>query len=253
MIQRYLSERVAAALGIYPAVAILGPRQVGKTTLALSQLHITGSKTSQPPLYLDLERPSDLTKLTDAERFLSAQQDRLVIIDEVQRRPDLFPLLRSLIDAHRVPGRFLLLGSASEALVGLSSESLAGRVSYQELHPLVVPEVGVSNWEALWVRGGYPPAYPSGSDEAGLDWVGNFVRTYLERELGASSLRVRAAELSQFLRLVSSVHGQLVNYSQLSQAVQLSMPTVKQYIQFSSSRTCSGCCRRGWPMCRSGW
>jgi len=225
MINRTLSAVVQQALTRYPAVAILGPRQVGKTTLALQQVSV-GKET----VYLDLERPSDLFKLSDAETFLGNQQEKTVIIDEVQRKPELFPLLRSLIDTHRVPGRFLLLGSASEALQGLASDILAGRVSYQELHPFSIDET--QDWQRLWVHGGYPPAFLSDSEEEGLEWVGNFVRTYLEHELGQASLRVTAPVLGQFLRVLASVHGQLLNYSQLANALQLSVPTVKNYIRF---------------------
>ena len=137
MIQRLLAPHIQAALEQYPAVAILGPRQVGKTTLALHQLQ----NEKQAPIYLDLERPSDWTRLSDPEYFLSNYKDRLVIIDEVQRMMTLFPILRALIDEQRTPGRFLLLGSASDLLISQSSESLAGRISYKELHPFSMAEI----------------------------------------------------------------------------------------------------------------
>ena len=228
MIARALAVHIQDALKQYPAVAILGPRQVGKTTLALSQLEPLGKKQ----LYLDMERPSDRIKLEDAENFLTKHQDQLVVIDEVQSKIDLFPVLRSLIDAHRVPGRFLLLGSASDLLISKSAESLAGRISYKELHPFSIAEIPLQSAMDLWIRGGYPPAFLASSDEMAFDWMDNFVRTHIERELGVTNLRTTPFQLSQFLRVLSSLHGQLMNYSQLAQAMQLSIPTVKNYLDF---------------------
>lgn len=228
MIARYLADRVNRMLRQNPAVVLLGPRQVGKTTLALHQIGAVGKER----LYLDLERPSDAIRLEDAEFFLSGQNDKLVVIDEVQRRPDLFPILRSLIDAHRVPGRFVLLGSASEELIAISSETLAGRVSYLELHPLSIAEIPAADWSGLWIRGGFPPAFLAADDEQAFEWISDFVRTYIERELGISSLRTSPVALSMFLRIVSSVHGQMINYSELARVLQISTPTVKNYLQF---------------------
>lgn len=228
MIPRLLASNIRAALLQYPAVAILGPRQVGKTTLALNQL----KEGHAEPLYLDLERPSDRTRLSDPEYFLSNYPDRLVIIDEVQQMMTLFPILRALIDAQRTPGRFLLLGSASDLLISQSSESLAGRISYKELHPFCIAEVVPEDMNKLWVRGGFPAAFLAPDDDSAFDWIDNFVRTYLERELGVTKLRASPMELALLLRVLSSVHGQLVNYAQLSQVMQLSLPTVKNYLHF---------------------
>lgn len=228
MIQRLLAPHIQAALEQYPAVAILGPRQVGKTTLALHQLQ----NEKQAPIYLDLERPSDWTRLSDPEYFLSNYKDRLVIIDEVQRMMTLFPILRALIDEQRTPGRFLLLGSASDLLISRSSESLAGRISYKELHPFNMAEIAPEAMNNLWVRGGFPSAFLATDNDSAFDWIDNFVRTYIERELGVTKLRTSPMELALFLRVLSSVHGQLVNYAQLSQIMQLSLPTVKNYLQF---------------------
>lgn len=228
MIDRALTGEIELALQRYPAVAILGPRQVGKTTLALSLMTGRGI----PPVYLDLERPSDRTRLSDPEYFLSGYTDRLVIIDEVQQMLALFPVLRALIDEQRTPGRFLLLGSASDLLISRSSESLAGRISYKELHPFSIREVDAGLRATLWLRGGYPPAFLATNDDASLDWLDNFVRTYIERELGVSNLRTTPMEMAHFLRLLASIHGQLLNYSQLSQSMQLSIPTIKNYLNF---------------------
>ena len=228
MIQRLLAPHIQAALEQYPAVAILGPRQVGKTTLALHQLQ----NEKPEPLYLDLERPSDWTRLSDPEYFLSNYKDQLVIIDEVQRMMTLFPILRALIDEQRTPGRFLLLGSASDLLISQSSESLAGRISYKELHPFSTAEIAPEEMNKLWVRGGFPSAFLATDNDNAFDWLDNFVRTYIERELGVTKLRTSPMELALFLRVLSSVHGQLVNFAQLSQMMQLSLPTVKNYLQF---------------------
>ena len=228
MIQRLLAPQILSALEQYPAVAILGPWQVGKTTLALHQLQ----NEKPAPIYLDLERPSDWTRLSDPEYFLSNYKDQLVIIDEVQRMMTLFPILRALIDEQRTPGRFLLLGSASDLLISQSSESLAGRISYKELHPFSMAEIAPEEMNNLWVRGGFPSAFLATDNDSAFDWIDNFVRTYIERELGVTKLRTSPMELALFLRVLSSVHGQLVNYAQLSQIMQLSLPTVKNYLQF---------------------
>lgn len=226
MINRFAHTGLQKALNKYPVVALLGPRQVGKTTLAQQ---LAGSEDS---LYLDLERPSDLLRLSDPEFFLEKNAQKRIIIDEVQRMPELFPVLRSLVDADRRAGRFLLLGSASDHLLVSSSESLAGRIHFRELHPLHLLETTAEHRDVLWLRGGYPLAYLAPSDEDAFDWLLDFGRSYLQRELGTAELRTNPQELEQFLQLLCSVHGQLVNYSSLAQATQLSLPTVKNYLQF---------------------
>lgn len=228
MIERHLTSDILQALSRYPAVAILGPRQVGKTTLAREQLRGFGKQV----VYLDLERPSDMVRLADPEYFLTQYADQLVIIDEVQRLPELFPLLRALIDEKRTPGRFLLLGSASDQLISTSSESLAGRIRYMELHPFCVAEIPEASMRALWVRGGFPPAFLAEDDAVAFDWLDNFVRTYIERELGVSHLRTTPLELARLLRVLSSVHGQLLKYSQLAKVLQVALPTLKRYLLF---------------------
>jgi predicted AAA+ superfamily ATPase len=154
MIERSLENDILSSLGQFPAVGIIGSRQVGKTTLAL----MVAESRQNKAVYLDLERTSDLAKLGDAELYLRSVADSLVIIDEIQRRPDLFPVIRSLIDEQRRPGRFLILGSASPALLKQSSESLAGRIAYHELKPFSVREVVTlpADINRLWNRGGYP-------------------------------------------------------------------------------------------------
>lgn len=226
MINRLATSGLQKALQKYPVVALLGPRQVGKTTIARQ---LQGSVNS---LYLDLERPSDLLRLSDPEFFLEKNADKRIIIDEVQRMPELFPVLRSLVDADRRPGRFLLLGSASDQLLVSSSESLAGRIHFRELHPFQLLETGAASRDNLWLRGGYPLSYLAPADEDAFEWLLDFTRSYVQRELGTAELRTTPQQLEQFLQLLSSVHGQLINYSSLAQSTQLSLPTVKNYLQF---------------------
>ena len=164
----------------FPAVAIVGPRQVGKTSLAKNLT----AQWPKPTVYLDLENTADLNKLDDPGLFLEPLQDKTVILDEVQRVPKLFPLLRGLIDRHRIPRRFILLGSASPDLIRDASESLAGRIAYVELKPMSYPEVAhFTDYRTHWFRGGFPGSLLA-SDEAGSHiWRDNFIQTYLERDL----------------------------------------------------------------------
>ncbi|RMG93012.1 MAG: ATPase, partial [Zetaproteobacteria bacterium] len=181
MLTRWMTSRLRESLAQAPAVALLGARQVGKTTLAKAVAREFDS------VYLDLESPADLLKLSDAVAFLSAQRDKLVILDEIQRAPDLFMVLRGLIDRNRERGRrtgqFLLLGSASMDLLRQSSESLAGRIRYLELGGLNALEIG--NYEQalgrLWLRGGFPDSYLANDDDMAMDWLEDLIRTYLER------------------------------------------------------------------------
>jgi uncharacterized protein len=154
-IRRTLLDTIRLSLKKFPVVGIIGPRQVGKTTLAKTLLKDAGKKVA----YLDLELPSDLNKLHSPELYLGQFTDALVIIDEVQRMPSLFPLIRALVDRKRSPGRFLILGSASPDLIRQASESLAGRIRYHELPPLTLAEAGRRNMSTLWQRGGFPESY----------------------------------------------------------------------------------------------
>ena len=196
MIARQKTARILDRLAQFPAVALLGPRQAGKTTLAD---HIA---TARPSVYLDLEAPADRAKLGDAALYLADHEDKLVILDEVQRMPELFQTLRGLIDRGRrrnlKTGRFLLLGSASIDLLRQSGESLAGRIAYIELGPLSVPEVDAGQAERLWIRGGFPDSFLAGSDAASAIWRENFIRTYLERDIPQLGPRVPAETLRRF-------------------------------------------------------
>ena len=226
MLQRTLYAVVQARLEKSAAVAILGPRQVGKTTL--SQQLAKNIKS----VYLDLEEPRDIQKLSDPNFYFDQQDDRLIIIDEVQRRPDLFPLLRSQIDRNRRKGhrfgQFLLLGSASNVLLNQSSESLAGRISYQELSPLNLLEVGNQNGEMLWLRGGFPEAYMGAGTD--LSWRLDFIRTYLERDIPALGVRIPAETLRRFWIMLAHHQGQMFNAAQLATSLGVSGQSVARYL-----------------------
>lgn len=228
MIPRRARRQVEAALARFPVVALIGPRQVGKTTLA----HEIARDSAKRVVHLDLERPSHAARLADPELYLEQHQDALVVLDEVQRIPGLFPVLRALVDTHRVPGRFLLLGSASPDLVRGTSESLAGRISYVELTPLTLEEVGRTqdNMHRLWLRGGYPDSFLAESDEASMEWRRAFVRTFLERDVPALGLNLAAESLRRFWRMVAHRHGQLWNASELGRSLGVSPPTVGRYL-----------------------
>jgi len=183
-------------------------------------------------VYLDLERPSDLAKLSDAELYLRSVADSLVIIDEIQRMPDLFPVMRSLIDEQRRPGRFLILGSASPALLKQSSESLAGRIVYHELKPFNLQEVGASreNMNRLWNRGGYPESFLAESDSASLRWRDAFIQTYLERDIPNLGLHIPAATLRRFWLMLAHCQGQLWNASKIAGSLGVDSKTARRYL-----------------------
>jgi len=228
MIARTLEKAVAEALGKFPVVALVGARQVGKTTLA----RVLQKDTVGDSVYIDLERPTDLAKLEAPELYLEMHAHELVILDETQRMPDLFPLLRSLVDADRRNGRFLLLGSASPDLVRQSSESLAGRVVYLELSPLSLEEVGATmeNVWRLWKRGGFPRSFLAQTDADSLQWREAFIQTYLERDLPTLGVRIPAATLHRFWRMLAHSHGQLWNASKISASLGVSAPTARHYL-----------------------
>lgn len=217
MIERQLSELAELRLQQYPAVALLGPRQVGKTTLAR-----TIAAGHPEAILLDLERESDRAALGQPELFLAAHRDHLLILDEVQFMPGLFAALRPEIDADRRPGRFLLLGSASGDLLRQSGESLAGRVSYLELTPLLAAEmnlVNLADLQSLWLRGGFPLSALARSDDASYVWRQDFIRSFLQRDLPNMGVRVAAETLRRFWQMLAHLQGQMFNASQLGQSL----------------------------------
>jgi len=230
MLKRQITGKLQAAIAQVPAVALLGARQVGKTTLAK-----TISKDIDS-VYLDLEAPEDLLKLSDPTSFLSAHANKLVILDEIQRSPELFPVLRGLIDKNREQGRragqFLLLGSASMDLMRQSSESLAGRISYIEMSGLNLTEIDrkQKDRQTLWLRGGFPDSYLAADDDVAMDWLENLIRTYLERDIPQMGLRVPAARLRRLWTMLAHLQGETINHSKLASNLEVDAKTVSHYI-----------------------
>ena len=229
MFQRYCLPFLQQLLTEFPAVAILGPRQVGKTTLALDLL-----KDRPTAVYLDLESPADTAKLADPEAYFEAHADSLVVIDEVQRAPELFAVLRGVIDRRRRAGQrsgqFLLLGSATGALLAQSPESLAGRIAYLELPALIAVEVEAKQALDLWIRGGFPEAFTAASDAASLRWRQQFIATYLERDIPQLGPRIAAETLRRLWTMLAHEQGQLVNAAKLAASLAVSGQTVARYI-----------------------
>jgi predicted AAA+ superfamily ATPase len=234
MYQRLSQQKLIQRLQQFPAVGLLGPRQVGKTTLAFAQ------KALYPDaLYLDLELPSAQRQMDDPEAFLMAHAQQLVILDEVQRMPELFGILRGVIDQRRRmgqgSGQFLLLGSATGVLMQQSSESLAGRVAYVELPPLLAPEIftdppSVADLNALWVRGGFPLSWLAPSDADSMTWREVFMATYLEKDIPALGPRIPATTLRRLWTMLAHHQGELLDLSKLAAALAISGQTVSRYI-----------------------
>ncbi|HEX5715027.1 MAG TPA: ATP-binding protein [Thermoanaerobaculia bacterium] len=214
----------------HPVVGILGARQVGKTTLA-RQL---AAAYDGPVSYFDLEDPTDLARL--AEPMLTLRElSGLIVVDEVQRRPDLFPVLRVLADRERKDARFLILGSASPELLQQSSESLAGRIYYHELGGLDLEEVGMEARERLWLRGGFPRSFVAETDSTSAEWRRGFVRTLLERDLPGLGIQVPPETLRRFWTMIAHYHGQVWNGAELSRAFGVSAMTVRRYLDLLTS------------------
>lgn len=218
-------QRVQQLLRRSPAVAILGPRQAGKTTLAGD----IRRSWPGPSVAFDLEDPGDLASLADP--MLTLQPLRgLVVLDEVQRLPGLFPVLRVLVDRPRSPARFLVLGSATPELLRQSSESLAGRLAFHELGGFSVDEVSIAHRDTLWLRGGFPRSYLARSGRESLDWRLDFVRTFLERDLPQLGVSISAATLRRFWTMLAHYHGQVWNASEFARSFGVSDMTVRRYL-----------------------
>ena len=228
MFNRQILSLLTEEIQNSPAVALLGPRQSGKTTLALQ------AAKSVPSIYLDLESERDRAKLAQAELYLAGHLDKLVILDEVHRAPSLFPVLRGLIDqarrAGKRAGQYLLLGSASLDLLQQSGETLAGRIAYLELGPLNVLETGEALTDALWLRGGFPESLTAPSDARSLRWRQNFIRTYLERDIPLFGPRIAADTLRRFWTMLAHHQGGLLNVAQLARNMGVDVKTAQSYI-----------------------
>jgi len=222
--------KLRAGLSRAPAVVLLGPRQIGKTTMARE----LGSQ--QGALYLDLERAADLRRLDDPDTFLRSHSDMLIILDEVHRAPALFPELRGVIDERRQAGQrtgqFLLLGSASLDLMQQSAETLAGRVAYMELGSINAEDATVAGYsvDQLWVRGGFPESLCAADDRASLDWRLDFIRSYLERDVRLFAPRLPAAIIGRLWTMLANGQGSLLNTARLGQSLGVSAPTAQRYV-----------------------
>jgi predicted AAA+ superfamily ATPase len=223
------TERLRNALGRSRVVVLVGPRQCGKTTLARRFVQTVGGAH-----YFDLEDPEALAALDEPLTALRPLEG-LVVVDEVQRRPDLFPVLRVLADRVPLPARFLLLGSASPALLQQSSESLAGRVEVIELSGFSLAEVGAAAVDRLWVRGGLPPAYTAESDQDSFAWRRQFAQTFLERDLPVFGVRIPAAALLRFWTMLGHYHGQLWNGAELARSLGVNESTARRYLDLLES------------------
>jgi hypothetical protein len=236
MLNRTLEDKIIQGLKSMPVVVILGPRQVGKTTLALE---FAKPLLDKPVHYLDLELDSDLAKLDDPESYLRRFENQLLVIDEVQRKPDLFRIIRGLVDirkrAGEKAGHFLLLGSASKELLQQSSETLAGRIRYLELTPFTVREIYLDdplgfNVEKLWFRGGFPDSYLAISDQESWNWRQDFITTYVEKDIPLFGPQVPATRMKRFWMMLAHYHGQQANLSEIGKSLEVSHTTIKTYL-----------------------
>ena len=231
-ITRHLEGKLEQSLQNYPVVAILGPRQCGKSTLA-------GEVISKHPSWikLDLEKQSDLVQLEEAELFFNLYRNKQICLDEIQRKPELFSSMRPFIDEENRNGLFLILGSASQDLIKQSSETLAGRILYLELSPLRLSEIykADNNFTATnrthWLRGGFPRAFLSGSDALAFEWIDSFIITFLERDLPQLDFNIPPKTLHRFWRMLSHVHGQVLNKSKLGESLGISHTTIGKYVE----------------------
>lgn len=228
-LSRYIEDELLQMIDDRPVVAILGPRQVGKTTLVKNII----TKLSKQSVYLDLELPSDLLKLSNAELYLKDFDDKTIIIDEVQRMPELFPLIRALVDQNRIPSRFVLLGSASPELLLKSGETLAGRVAYAELHPLNILEARESvSQKQHWLRGGFPDMLLASSDAKSFKRTGDFINSYIEREFALLGLPTSPNQLRKLLFMIAGVQGQLLNMSSFAKSMDLSITSISRILDY---------------------
>ena len=228
MIDRLITQRVLRDLNWSPIVGLIGPRQVGKTTLA----RYLQKQIQKPTIYLDLELREDWFKLEDAQSYLMGHQDKCVVIDEIQTRPELFALLRALTDQKREPARFILLGSASPYIVKLNTETLAGRIAYHELTPFSYSEIKMLySQEEHWIKGGFPGALLVSEDFISRKWLDDFVETFIHRDLARLGFIISATLVRNMLSMLAHLHSGQLNTSALANSLGLTNPTVNKYLE----------------------
>lgn len=233
LIPRKIQEDITGRMADFEVVALLGPRQVGKSTLAKM---ILAEKSDS--LYIDLELSSDREKLRDPEAFFEHNRDRLICLDEIQRLPEIFPTLRSIVDKNNRTGQFLILGSASQELIQQSSETLAGRISYIELNPLIINEINemediddpMALRNQLWLRGGFPKSFLARNNNSSFQWRLDFIRTFLERDISLSGYKTPSITMERLWKMLAHSHGQILNSSKLASSIGLSNHTIRHYI-----------------------
>ncbi len=231
MIERHIIKELMSLIEFFPVTGLIGPRQVGKTTL-VKQI----SKQLQlETIYLDLENPKDSAKLRDPVLYFESNLNKCVILDEIQRMPELFPILRSMVDNHRVASRFIILGSATPDLIRDSSESLAGRIAYKELSPFNITEIWAPNnniQQKHWLKGGFPDAWLAPSEALSFEWQYQFTKTYIERDLPMLGLSINRSLIRKFWTMLAHLHGQVVNMSNLARSLDLSSNSINKYLSF---------------------
>jgi uncharacterized protein len=228
IIERKITQQVLENLTYFPVVGIVGPRQVGKTTLA----KILQENLSTPSIHLDLELNEDLYKLENPQVYLQMHADKCVIIDEIQRLPSIFPLLRALIDQDRRPARFIILGSSSPEMVRHSSETLAGRIAYSELTPFSLLEAQSGGFEQSnhWFLGGFPDALMAPDVKFSRIWLQNFIYTFMEKDIRLLGYDINIPTMDRLLKMLAYLHGTMLNVSDISRSMGISMPTINKYL-----------------------
>jgi len=228
-LDRLAENQVLRDLQQFPVVGIVGPRQVGKTTLA----KMISTKLDKKVYYLDLELQEDLTKLENAEFYFKTHREDCIILDEIQNMPELFPVIRGMIDQYRIPGRFIILGSASPGLIRKSSDSLAGRIAYTQLHPLNIMEMGEQySMETHWFSGGFPDSVLSKDIQASRNWLRNFIQTYTDKDLPLLGMPAAPMVIRRFLTMLANYQGGIWNATNFAKSMGLTYPTINRYLDF---------------------
>jgi predicted AAA+ superfamily ATPase len=227
MYKRAFLPNAQKSLGYFPVLAILGPRQCGKTTLAKELM-----KGYTESVYLDLELPSDVRKLEDPELFFNTQVGKLIVIDEIQHRPNLFPVIRSFVDQTQRNTPFIVLGSASQDLIRQGGESLAGRITFLDLTPLTIMEVNDLSVVTQWLRGGYPGSLLAPDNDLSMQWREQYIRTFIERDLPMLGLSLPSTALTRLLLLLAHSHANIINLSKLGELFGVSHTQIRRYVDF---------------------